>query len=164
MSFDEPNALNDVADFHRTFHLPVLPHPTIPPAERCQLRVNLLQEELDELRDAIDAGDITGVADALADLQYVLSGAVLEFGLGPCFKALFDEVQRSNMSKVCETVEVAEQTLTHYRETKSTEGYIRASGAHYLVYRQADHKVLKSVRYAEADLASILERHRAEGA
>lgn len=158
MKFDEPNALNDVAAFHEMFHLPVPESPGIPAEDRCRLRINLLQEELDELKEAVATKDITAVADALADLQYVLSGAVLEFGLGGCFKELFDEVQRSNMSKVCDTQEVAEETVVFYRETRSTEGYIRASGDKFLVYRQEDHKVLKSVRYSEADLASILVR------
>src|SRR4029078_12381205 len=109
--FPEPHPLNDVAEFHRTFHLPVLEHPQIPGADRCAQRVNLLQEELDELKEAIAANDITGVADALSDIQYVLSGAILEFGLAPKFKELFEEVQRSNMSKVCVDMQTAEDTV-----------------------------------------------------
>ena len=77
-----PDSLNQVAEFHRTFHAPVLETPRIPSEARCNLRVSLLTEELDELREAIIDGDIVAVADALCDLQYVLSGAVLEFGLG----------------------------------------------------------------------------------
>ena len=92
--FDEPSALTDVAAFHDVFGMPVLPTPAIPDEKRCNLRVALLQEELDELKTAILENDIVGVADALSDLQYVLSGAVLEFGLASRFKALFDEVQR----------------------------------------------------------------------
>ncbi len=98
-TMQQPDSLNQVAEFHRTFHAPVLETPQIPSEARSQLRVSLLAEELDELREAIADGDIVAVADALCDLQYVLSGAVLEFGLGDKFKALFDEVQRSNMSK-----------------------------------------------------------------
>ncbi len=154
--FPEPRALNDVAEFHRTFHLPVVDAPAIPSPARCQLRVNLLQEELDELKDAIADGDITAVADALSDLQYVLSGAVLEFGLGARFKALFDEVQRSNMSKVCPDYATAERTLAHYLERDGTRGYIRESHHGFLVYREADHKVLKSVSYSPAELHRIL--------
>jgi len=154
--FDEPAALTSVAAFHDTFNMPVLAHPTIPDEKRCALRVSLLQEELNELKEAIDDKDIVGIADALADLQYVLSGAVLEFGLGPKFKALFDEVQRSNMSKTCPNLEVAEATQKYYLEYKNTESYIKEQDGEYLVYRAEDHKVLKSVRYSEADLKSIL--------
>lgn len=152
---ESPDALTAVADFHRTFRLPVLTAPAIPAAERCRLRINLLKEELEEFRQAIADGDIIEVADALADLQYVLSGAVLEFGLGDHFKALFDEVHRSNMSKTCATREEAEATLAHYR-TLDQEGRIEASGAVYLVYRTDDNKVLKNVSYSPADLAQQL--------
>ena len=155
--FDEPNALNDVAEFHRTFHLPVLNTPQIPAPERCALRINLLQEELDELKDAIAQNDIVAVADALSDLQYVLSGAVLEFGLGQKFKALFDEVQRSNMSKVCDDLVTAEETISYYMERDGTAGMIKESHSGFLVYRTTDQKVLKSVKYSPADLVRILQ-------
>lgn len=154
---DEPKALNSVAAFHRTFNLPVLEKPTIPSPDRCALRINLLQEELDELKQAIEDGNIVEIADALSDLQYVLSGAVLEFGLGQAFKKLFDEVQRSNMSKVCHSREEAEQTLRHYRNERGTEGYIEQKEDVWLVYRTTDQKVLKSVAYSPADLEAILE-------
>ena len=114
----QPDSLNQVAEFHRTFHAPVLETPQIPSEARCQLRVSLLAEELDELREAIAEGDIVAVADALCDLQYVLSGAVLEFGLGDKFNALFNEVQRSNMSKACVTVAEAEATVAEYQSQR----------------------------------------------
>ena len=155
--FIEPNALTAVGEFHRTFRLPIVEIPGIPPAERCALRLNLLTEELDELRAAINAGDLVEVADALADLQYVLSGAVHEFGLGSRFAALFDEVHRSNMSKTCATLDEAETTLAHYRAL-GQEGRLEPSGTGYLVYRTADNKVLKNVHYSPADLVSIVNR------
>ncbi|HJW28619.1 MAG TPA: nucleoside triphosphate pyrophosphohydrolase family protein [Saprospiraceae bacterium] len=155
--FPEPHPLNDVAEFHRTFHLPILETPAIPGPDRCALRVNLLQEELDELKEAIEAKDITAVADALSDLQYVLSGAILEFGLADKFKALFEEVQRSNMSKVCMDIETAEETIFFYQQKDGTKGFIEESHSGFLVYRESDKKVLKSVKYSPADLERILE-------
>lgn len=155
-AFEEPSALNDVAEFHRTFNMPVLDSPQIPGEDRCALRINLLQEELDELKDAITKKDIMDVADALADLQYVLSGAILEFGLAPKFKELFDEVQRSNMSKVCPDYRTAEETVEFYHTKDGTKGIIRESALGFLVYRESDQKVLKSVGYSPADLESIL--------
>ena len=77
----EPNALNDVSEFHQTFKHPILDQPTIPDKKRCELRVSLIQEELNELMEAIEDKDIIEIADALADFQYVLAGAVLEFGI-----------------------------------------------------------------------------------
>jgi predicted HAD superfamily Cof-like phosphohydrolase len=156
-NFPEPAPLNDVAAFHRTFHLPILEYPAIPGEDRCALRINLLQEELDELKDAIRDKDLTGIADALSDLQYVLSGAILEFGLGDKFKELFEEVQRSNMSKVCEDYATAEETLAFYMEKDGTQGFIKESHQGFLVYRTADKKVLKSVSYSPADLEKILK-------
>ena len=80
-TYKEPNGLNDVAKFHDTFSLPIEEKPIIPDSKRCELRVSLLQEELNELKEAIEDNDLVEVADALCDLQYVLSGAILEFGL-----------------------------------------------------------------------------------
>jgi predicted HAD superfamily Cof-like phosphohydrolase len=154
--FEEPNALNDVAAFHEIFELPVLPSPMIPDADRCRLRINLLEEELRELKEAISKGDIVAAADAFADLQYVLSGAILEFGLGSSFKDLFEEVQRSNMSKVCDSLDDAHATVDHYFQTKGTEGEIIEKSGQYLVYRKSDRKVLKSVSYSEARLKDII--------
>ena len=152
----EAEALNGVARFHKTFDMPVLSDPVIPDADRCKLRVNLLREELQELEDAIADNDLVEVADALCDIQYVLSGAILEFGMGEMFSDLFAEVQRSNMSKVCESREVAEQTLAFYKEQKDTEGYIVERDGEYLVYRTSDNKVLKSVNYSPADIKGKL--------
>jgi predicted HAD superfamily Cof-like phosphohydrolase len=152
------DALNQVATFHRTFKHPVLDAPTIPSSKRCALRVNLLAEELKELQQAIEDQDIVEIADALCDLQYVLSGAVLEFGLGEKFKALFDEVQRSNMSKTCKSLEEAEATAQHYRETKGFESHIVKEGDFYLVFRSSDNKTLKSINYSPADLRTIIEK------
>lgn len=155
--FKEPQGLGDVAQFHDTFGLPVVDRPVIPSGKRCELRVSLLQEELNELKEAIANDDMVEVADALCDLQYVLSGAVLEFGLGDHFKALFDEVHRSNMSKTCKTMEVALATQKHYKETKDTDSYIEEKNGEYLVYRTTDGKVLKSVEYSPADMKGMVE-------
>lgn len=64
------------------------------------LRMQLLTEELAELSSALTDGNKTEVLDALCDLQYVLLGAVLTFGYGEVFEAAFQEVHRSNMSKL----------------------------------------------------------------
>jgi predicted HAD superfamily Cof-like phosphohydrolase len=154
--FKEAEALNGVAQFHKTFHLPVVDQPTIPSEERCELRIALLEEELQELKDAIAHKDILEAADAFADLQYVLSGAILEFGLGSKFRDLFDEVQRSNMSKTCKSLDEAEATQSYYEMHKGAESIIKQEGDEYLVYRKTDGKVLKSVNYSPPDLDKVL--------
>lgn len=150
------DTLNQVAEFHKTFNAPILSTPQIPSEERCKLRVSLLQEELNELSDAINNKDIVEIADALSDLQYVLSGAVLEFGLGEKFGQLFDEVQRSNMSKACNSQQEALATLSHYKQKDGTEGYYKQLNGKFIVYRSVDNKVLKSINYSPANLKNIL--------
>ena len=150
------DSLNQVAEFHKTFNAPILSNPEIPSEDRCKLRVSLLQEELNELQEAINNNDLVEIADALCDLQYVLSGAVLEFGLGEKFVELFDEVQRSNMSKACKTMQEALATLSHYKQKDGTEGYYKEVNGMYIVYRNGDNKVLKSVNYSPADLKNKL--------
>lgn len=149
--------LNQVAEFHKTFKHPVLEEPTIPSPQRCALRVSLIAEELKELEEAIEQDDLVEVADALCDIQYVLAGAILEFGLGEKFKTLFDEVQRSNMSKACKTEEEAIATVNHYKAKDGTESYYKEIDGLFLVYRTSDDKTLKSVNYSPADLKTILQ-------
>lgn len=152
----QPDALNLVADFHRTFHHPILAKPGIPAEDRCKLRVALIAEELKELEVAILEKDIVEVADALCDIQYVLAGAVLEFGLGEKFSRLFEEVQRSNMSKACSSEEEAKKTVEHYLAKDGTECYYVKQGDKWLVYRKSDNKTIKSIGYSPANLEKIV--------
>lgn len=154
---EDLKALTQVAEFHQTFKHPILATPSIPTKERCQLRIDLIAEELKELQDAVDDNNMVEIADALCDLQYVLSGAVLEFGLGGQFKTLFDEVHRSNMSKACKTVEEAEQTIQYYKTNGDVDAYYTEIDSLFLVYRAGDHKTLKSVNYSPADLQGLLK-------
>lgn len=152
------NALTQVAEFHKTFKHPIVAQAAIPSKERCKLRIELLAEELKELQEAVEDNDIVEIADALCDLQYVLAGAVLEFGLGEKFKELFDEVHRSNMSKACKTVEEAKATIAHYKNKSNVDAHYKEIDGLFLVYRDVDHKTLKSVNYSPANLKSIVER------
>jgi len=154
----DTNSLNQVAEFHTTFKHPIIGSPAIPSKGRSDLRIALLAEELKELQQAVNDNDLVEVADALCDLQYVLAGAILEFGLGEKFKELFDEVHRSNMSKACKTVEEAEQTIEHYKSRDNTESYYKEIEGLFLVYRKGDDKTLKSINYSPAALKEIIER------
>ena len=152
----EAEALNSVSKFHQTFNHPILSKPQIPPANRADLRLNLLKEELKELEEAVENQDVVEAADALCDLQYVLAGAILEFGMGEKFAELFAEVQRSNMSKVCKTEKEAQATIVHY-QALDQDAYFEQKDGFFLVYRKTDNKTLKSINYSEVDLKSILE-------
>ena len=154
----QPDSLNLVAEFHRTFKHPILDKPGIPSEDRCKLRVALIAEELKELEVAILQKDIVEVADALCDIQYVLAGAILEFGLGEKFNSLFEEVQRSNMSKVCQSEDEARLTVDHYLKKDGTECYYVHEGDKWLVYRKSDNKTIKSVNYSPANIQKILNQ------
>ena len=153
----DPKSLQSVAEFHKTFKHPILESPQIPDDKRCKLRVSLLVEELNELVEGIKSKDIVEVADAFCDLQYVLSGAILEFGLADKFKELFDEVQRSNMSKACNNELEAKDTVAHYKLEKGVDCYYEEADGKYLVFRREDRKTLKSIYYSEANLRRIIE-------
>jgi predicted HAD superfamily Cof-like phosphohydrolase len=159
MKMQQPDSLNLVAEFHQTFRHPIAAAPQIPSEERCNLRISLLHEELKELEEAVGNKDIIEIADALCDIQYVLSGAVLEFGLGEKFKALFEEVQRSNMSKACVSEQEAIDTVTFYKTNKDTECYYKEAGGRWLVYRKSDNKTIKSVNYSPANLKQVMGNH-----
>jgi len=150
------NYIEKVSEFHKTFKAPILETPQIPSKERCELRISLLQEELNELKEAIENNDLVEVADAFTDLQYVLSGAILEFGLSDKFNKLFDEVQRSNMSKACKTEQEAIETLLHYKKKDGTEGTYKMINGKWVVYRNGDSKVLKSINYSPVNLSDII--------
>lgn len=152
----QPESLSMVAEFHKVFKHPILDTPQLPDDKRCKLRVSLLAEELKELEHAIEQKDLVEIADAFCDLQYVLSGAILEFGLGDKFEQLFKEVQRSNMSKACNTEEEAIQTVAYYLKKDGKECYYQKEGNLWLVYRKADNKTIKSINYSPADLSKII--------
>lgn len=95
--------LDCVRYFHEGARARVETSPTTDvPKDTIDLRVRLLQEELEEYREAAERGDLLHVADALTDLLYVLLGAFVTHGLQDVAQELFDEVHRSNMSKLAE--------------------------------------------------------------
>lgn len=125
------STLEQVQEFHETYGLPVAQGQTLADEKTRQLRINLLAEELDELKEALSDGDVVETLDALIDLQYVLDGAFLSFGLQDVKGVAFDEVHRSNMSK------------------------LGADGKP--VRRESDGKVLKGPDYFAPDLAQFID-------
>lgn len=149
--------LEKVKEFHETFDIPVLSEPTIPDSERCDLRISLLEEEINELKQAILDKDITEVFDAFNDILYILGGSILEFGMQDKFKQGFDEVHRSNMSKACKTVEDALLTIDKYKKSDNFDSdYIEKNNS--FIVKRKDGKLLKSINYSPADLKKIIEK------
>ena len=87
-----------VGVFMKTFGQEVTSKPSFSSEKINQLRISLIQEELDELKEAMDNKDLLEVADALTDLLYVTYGAGHAFGID--LNKCFNEVQNSNMSKL----------------------------------------------------------------
>ena len=91
---------NKVKAFMNTYGQDIKEKASFPEDSIVQLRVDLIEEELHELKEAIKNNDLVEVADALTDILYVTYGAGHSFGVD--LDKCFDEVQRSNMSKLGE--------------------------------------------------------------
>ena len=87
-----------VKKFMETFGQEIKEKASFPSDKITSLRYDLIKEELDELKEAIDKKDIKEVADALTDILYVTYGAGHAFGIN--LDKCFEEVQNSNMSKL----------------------------------------------------------------
>jgi len=92
----DPQAM--VEEFHRKFEIAISERPSLPEDATRQLRVRLIQEEFEELQEAMAAQDLPGVAKELADLLYVVYGTAVSYGMD--MDPVFREVHRSNLSKV----------------------------------------------------------------
>jgi predicted HAD superfamily Cof-like phosphohydrolase len=124
----EESNFDRVTKFMKTFGQEVKSSPEFPSKEIVKLRLDLIEEEFYELKDAIEANDIVEVADALTDLLYVIYGAGAAFGID--LDACFQEVHASNMSK------------------------LMPDGS---VLRREDNKVLKGPNYFVPDLKKVLD-------
>ena len=87
-----------VREFHREFDIHVAESPSVPDPKTTILRERLIQEEFDELKEAMKAENLPAIAKELADLLYVVYGMAVSYGID--MAPVFREVQRSNMSKV----------------------------------------------------------------
>ena len=127
--------LKDVVEFNEAFNLPINEKPVLGTYKDAYLRYDLMQEELDEYKEAINIGHhrnedkgIVEIADALTDMMYVLNGMFIYHGLHDKFNDLWNEIHSSNMSKL-------ENGKPIYRE---------------------DGKVMKGSDYFKPNLKSIL--------
>ncbi|NND95464.1 MAG: nucleoside triphosphate pyrophosphohydrolase family protein [Flavobacteriales bacterium] len=94
-------AVECVKDFHDAFGIENNYEPTVALShEEIDLRYKLMREENEEYLDAAKAGDLFEVADALGDILYILCGTMLKHGLQDKMSEVFEEIQRSNMSKL----------------------------------------------------------------
>lgn len=93
--------IDSVKEFHTAFKIG---HKEIPTADlgvsKHTLRYNLMKEENEEYLEAVQNNDLIEIADALGDMMYILCGTIIEHGLQHKIEEVFDEIQRSNMSKL----------------------------------------------------------------
>ena len=87
-----------VEEFHRQFDILIQRRPAIPQGPTKELRVRLIQEEFDELKEALGQEDLAAIAKEMADLLYVVYGTAVSYGID--MEPVFQEVHRSNMSKI----------------------------------------------------------------
>ncbi|MBT0608256.1 pyrophosphohydrolase domain-containing protein [Aequorivita echinoideorum] len=126
------NKIAAVAAFHEAFGLGNNAEPTANLGiKKNLLRYELMREENEEYLEAANNGDMVEVADALGDMLYILCGTIIEHGMQEKIEDVFNEIQRSNMSK------------------------LGADGKP--IYRE-DGKVLKGPNYFKPDIKSILEK------
>ena len=93
--------LKAVKDFHDKFGLSYNHSPTVELEKKIiELRFNLMKEENEEYIEAARNKDIIEVADALGDMLYILCGTIIEHGMSDIIEEVFDEIQKSNMSKL----------------------------------------------------------------
>jgi len=95
------NKLNAVQEFHEAFGLGIQHKPIAKLDEaKLKLRFDLMAEENEEYLEAANNNDLVEVADALGDMLYILCGTILEHGMQYKIEEVFNEIQRSNMSKL----------------------------------------------------------------
>lgn len=124
--------INAVHEFHTAFKLGIKNNPTADIGEdRNLLRYKLMREENEEYLEAANNNDLVEVADALGDMLYILCGTIIEHGMQEKIDEVFNEIQRSNMSKL------GEDGKPIYRE---------------------DGKVLKGPNYFKPNIETILEK------
>ena len=126
------NKIKAVHEFHTAFGLGIQNSPTAElEINRNLLRYKLMREENEEYLDAANNRDLVEVADALGDMLYILCGTIIEHGMQHKIEEVFDEIQKSNMSKL------------------GSDGKP--------IFRE-DGKVLKGPNYFKPDINSILNK------
>ena len=126
------NKIAAVSEFHKAFGLGMNESPTPNLGiKKNRLRYEQMREENEEYLEAANNGDLVEVADALGDMLYILCGTIIEHGMQYKIEEVFNEIQRSNMSKL------GEDGKPIYRE---------------------DGKVLKGPNYFKPNIQEILEK------
>lgn len=152
--------ISEVETFNLTFGKIHNTTPTLVEEKDWKFVHGFIDEELQEYKEACEAGDIVEIADALGDLVYVISNGIITHGLQEVFPKIYEEIQASNMSKACKTEMEAETTVQIRSEQQGTACHYEKVGNLYIVYRSHDRKVMKSINYFKPNLKKILDEHK----
>ena len=149
-----------VVDFNTAFGMDIssTPRPNLYDTnpKNVALALALIEEEVGELKEAIQTKDFTETRDALADILYVVYGAAARFGINA--DTDFDIVHRSNMSKLCDTEEIAQQTVAKYQADYQAGNspydspyyeFIGGTINKWIVKNKSTGKALKSIHYTK---------------
>ena len=139
--------------------------PTVPDEKLMGLRIRLLREETNELEgefinfnwanESTERQALIGMLDAVCDIQYVLSGAILYFGFANIFEEAFREVHRSNMTKFLTTEQEAIEEIAKFKE-QNIECYYKEVQGKFVIFRLSDDKLLKPSSYSKANLEQFI--------
>ena len=145
--------VDEVQEFNDTFGKPNNYEPMIGEKKEWQFVYDFILEELEEYKEACKKGDLVGILDALCDITYVsLGNGTMLHGLKGKIWEAYQEVQASNMSKSCETIAEAEETVEVRSKEKGHQCHWEQIGDRYVVYRSSDRKVMKSINYFAPNL------------
>ena len=149
--------ISEVEEFNEAFNKPNKYTPNVPEKEQWMFVYNFILEELQEYKEACEKGDVVEVLDALADITYVATGnGVMLHGLKDHFEVAYEEVHQSNMSKLCKSLEEAEETKKVREKEQQEMCHIEVKENYWVVLRSRDRKVMKSVNYFKPNLRAIL--------
>ena len=124
-----------------------------------QYRLDLILEEVQELKDAIKDKDFVECLDGLGDILYVVLGAFTALGVNA--DIIFDIIHKSNMSKLCKTEEEAKESVEKYKnevpQRYDSPAYrLSDDKKFFVVYNQSTMKILKSHKYTPVNFKSLM--------
>lgn len=186
---DENSPIRQIKEFMTTFNQPIRESPQMPTVTECLFRLNLIKEETIEIamacgsevysgfgRDLFNASqkihyeserlrenlkpNLVGVLDGLKDLEYVSKGTEITFGMQYVSEKAFQAVHDSNMTKACENMDEALDTLGELQSSNNPDVWparaIESKNGKVLVLRSRDGKVLKSMNYTSVNLEPFI--------
>ena len=143
------NTIELIHHWSDTFDLPILKEEGFPEQARIDISLKLIDEELQETKDAIIARDFKETKDGLGDLLWVTVRAMMEMGINP--QEVIEKIYTSNMSKADTSQEDALITYQQYMD-KGIRTYSKEKNGLFITYRMEDNKVLKSHKFKQPEL------------